>query len=298
ITMLEEAGLKNLSVQINSIGDKSCRGSYKRDLISYYKKHANDICKNCKLRLKTNPLRLLDCKDPKCQPTKEKAPQAISYLCDPCKQHFKEVLEYLEILGIEYVINNNLVRGLDYYTRTVFEIVSKTETQKAEKKEGEVPAEGEPKKEEIEGKEEALAICGGGRYDYLAKSLGNKKDVAGVGLGIGVDRVVMSKGFESTMPRIIKKPKIYFIQLGFSAKLKSLSIIEILRKAKIGVAHSLSKDSLGAQLATAEKMKIPYAIILGQKEVMDGTVIVRNMDDRSQEEIKVEKLGEYLKKLK
>lgn len=298
ITMLEEAGLKNLSVQINSIGDKSCRGSFKRDLAAYYKKHTSDICKNCKLRMKTNPLRLLDCKDPKCQPTKEKAPQAVSYLCDACKQHFKEVLEYLEILGIEYVINNNLVRGLDYYTRTVFEIISKPEPKKTEdKKDGENNTL-ETSTDGIAEKEESLAICGGGRYDYLAKALGNKKDVPAVGLAIGVDRAVMSKGFESTMPRILKKPKIYFIQLGFSAKLKSLSIIEVLRKAKIGVTHSLSKDSLGAQLATAEKMKIPYAIILGQREVMDGTVIVRNMDDRSQEEIKVEKLGEYLKKLK
>lgn len=297
LTALEEAGLKNIVVHINSIGDKTCRGSYKRDLISYYKKHSNDICKNCKLRLKTNPLRLLDCKDPKCQPTKEKAPQAVSYLCDPCKQHFKEVLEYLEILGIEYVINNNLVRGLDYYTRTVFEIVTKPESKKEEPIS---PAnDGSGASENMaEEKEESFAICGGGRYDYLAKSLGNKKDVPAVGLGIGVDRVIMSKEFEPTMPRILKKPKFYFIQLGFSAKLKSLSIIEILRKAKIGVMHSLSKDSLGAQLATAEKMKIPYAIILGQKEVIDGTVIVRNMDDRSQEEIKVEKLGDYIKKLK
>jgi len=297
ITILEEAGLKNLSVQINSIGDKTCRGSFKRDLVNYYKKHQGEICKDCKIRMKTNPLRLLDCKDPKCQPIKEKAPQSVSFLCDTCKQHFKEVLEYLEILGIEYTINNNLVRGIDYYTRTVFEIVSKTPVVNAEP---EIKKEGEEKIEKTEEQviNQPLSIGGGGRYDYLAKSLGNRKDVSAVGFGIGVDRVVMSKDFEPIMPRCLKKPKFYFIQLGFSAKLKSLSIIEILRKTKVGIMHSLSKDSLSAQLATAEKLKIPYAIILGQKEVLDGTVLIRNMDDRSQDEIKVEKLGEYIKKLK
>ena len=293
---LKEAGLTNLSVQINSIGDKSCRGSYRRDLVNYYKKHQNEICKDCKARMKTNPLRLLDCKDPKCQPIKEKAPLSVSFLCDECKQHFKEVLEYLEILGIEYQINNNLVRGIDYYTRTVFEIVSKIENRPA----GETTPEGEIKQENQEEKTGTtlLAIAAGGRYDYLAKSLGSKKDVPGIGVGIGVDRVVMTNGFEPIMPKTIKKPKFYFIQLGFSAKLKSLSIIEILRRSKVGVMHSLSKDSLSGQLGTAEKLKIPYAIILGQKEVLDGTVIVRNMDDRSQEEIKLDKLAEYIKKLK
>ncbi|MEI6296084.1 MAG: histidine--tRNA ligase [bacterium] len=310
VTMFEEAGLKNLSVQINSIGDKSCRGSYRRDLLNYYKKHTSEICKDCKLRIKTNPLRLLDCKDPKCQPVKEKAPQSVSFLCDPCKIHFKEVLEYLEFLGIEYTINNNLVRGLDYYTRTVFEVISKVENTKQNTEKPLEEKTEECVEEEVDtatmklGLEDdsreftSLALGGGGRYDYLAKALGNKKDVPAVGFGIGVDRVIMAKGFDPVMPRIIKKPKFFFIQLGFSAKLKSLSIIEILRKAKVGVMHSLSKDSLSSQLATAEKLQIPYAILLGQKEVMDGTVIVRNMDDRSQEEIKLDKLTEYIKKLK
>lgn len=297
---LKDAGLKNLSVQINSIGDKTCRGSYKRDLVNYYKKHHSALCKDCKIRIKTNPLRLLDCKDPKCQPIKEKAPQSVSFLCDECKQHFKEVLEYLEYLGIEYQINNNLVRGLDYYTRTVFEIFSKTEPQQEE-----VKAVSEENKTDIipevvaeKSAPAILSVAGGGRFDYLSKALGGKKDVPGIGVGIGVDRVILTKGFETVMPRYTRKPKFYFIQLGFSAKLKSLSIIEILRKSKVGVMHSLSKDSLSGQLGTAEKLKIPYAIILGQKEVLEGTVIVRNMDDRAQEEIKLEKLAEYIKKLK
>ncbi len=301
MTILDEAGHKDLSLQINSIGDKACRGNYKKELVNYYKRHLNSACKDCKIRAKNNPLRLLDCKNPKCQPIKEAAPQSVAYLCEACKQHFKEVLEYLENLKIEYTINPSLVRGLDYYTRTVFEIVSKTKLKETGAEAKEVAGEEKPV-ESVEADPPAtmgLALAGGGRYDYLAKAIGNKKDVPGIGVGIGVDRVVMSETFnENLVPRILKKPKVFFIQLGFSAKLHSLAIIEILRKAKVPLLQSLSKDSLGTQLSTAEKLKIPYTIILGQKEVIDGTVIVRNMDNRSQEEIKVEKLADYVKKLK
>lgn len=302
MSILEEAGYKNLLLSINSIGDKTCRNSYRKELTNYYKKHASEICKDCKFRLKNNPLRLLDCKDEKCRPIKEGAPQSVSFLCDPCKQHFKEVLEYLETLKIEYTIDSNLVRGLDYYTRTVFEISTKgVPAQKA--KESAPLSDGESASdknaEPTAAEAGSLALAGGGRYDYLAKTIGSKKDVPGVGVGIGADRVIMSPEFNQELaPRILKKPKIFFIQLGFSAKLQSLSIIEILRKARIPVLQSLSKDSLSSQLSVAEKMKIPYTIIMGQKEVIDGTVIIRDMDSRSQEEVKVEKLAEYVKKLK
>lgn len=301
MSILEEAGYKNLTLSVNSIGDKACRNAYRKELTNYYKKNSSAICKDCKIRVKDNPLRLLDCKDEKCRPIKEAAPQSVSFLCDPCKQHFKEVLEYLETLKIEYTIDSKLVRGLDYYTRTVFEITSiptakpveETTENKMDKKEGNKETEAE------DAVSAPLALAGGGRYDYLAKTLGNKKDIPGVGIGIGADRVIMSPEFNQELaPRILKKPKIFFIQLGFSAKLQSLAIIEILRKARIPVLQSLSKDSLSSQLGVAEKMKIPYTIIMGQREVIDGTVIIRNMDNRSQEEIKVEKLPEYIKKLK
>ena len=305
MTALNEAGHTNLQLSINSIGDKACRNSYKRELLNYYKKHASTACKDCKIRIKDNRLRLLDCKDEKCKLIKEGAPQSVSYLCDPCKQHFKEVLEYLEALKIEYTIDSTLVRGLDYYTRTVFEISIKPIPKPVEEKKEEKPVvDGEAivveeTTKEAEPEVTPLALAGGGRYDYLAKTLGHKKDLPGVGVGIGVDRVIMADGFNQELaPRILKKPKIFFIQLGFSAKLQSLSIIEVLRKARIPVLQSLSKDSLSSQLGTAEKLKIPYTIIMGQKEVIDGTVIVRNMDTRSQEEIKVGKLAEYVKKIK
>jgi histidyl-tRNA synthetase len=276
MSILEEAGAQNLSIDINSIGDKECRGAYIRELVNYYKKHLKDLPSVDRERLKTNPLRILDSKEEKTKEINKLAPDSISFLCPSCKKHFKEVLEYLEEMGIGYNINKNLVRGFSYYTRTVFEIIEEKGSE-----------EGTP-----------LAIAGGGRYDYLAKQLGSKKDVPAVGFSVGVDRIVAAPWYKKLSPRILKKPKIYFIQLGSEAKLKSLNIIDILRKAHVPIAQSLSKDSLGSQLAIAEKLQIPFALIFGQKEALENSVIVRNMSNRSQETVKLTNLLEYLKEIK
>ena len=276
MSILEEAGAQNLSVDINSIGDKECRHIYIKELTGYYRKHINDLAHIDRERLKTNPLRILDSKEEKTIIVNENAPDAISFLCASCKKHFKEVLEYLEEMNIPYNLNKNLVRGLSYYTRTVFEIIEQKGTE-----------EGTP-----------LTIAAGGRYDYLARQIGGKKDVPAVGFSIGVDRIIASPWYKKLCPRIIKKPKIYFIQLGSEAKLKSLNIIEILRKAHVPIAQSISKDSLGSQLAIAEKLNVPYALIFGVKEALDDSVIVRDMGNRSQETVKLSKLLEYLKELK
>jgi histidyl-tRNA synthetase len=274
-TVLCEAGATNLSIDINSIGDKECRASYIRELTSYYKKHLSVLPPVDRERLKVNPLRILDSKEEKTIELNQNAPDTLSHLCPACKKHFKEVLEYLEEMEIPYTINKCLVRGLSYYTRTVAEIMI------------EDPETGKK-----------ITIAGGGRYDYLGKVLGSKKDIPAVGMSIGVDRIVEAPWFAKLSPRIIKKPKIYFIQLGFDAKLKSLNVIEILRKGKIPIAQSISKDNLGAQLAVAEKLNMHYAIIFGQKEAMEGSVIFRDMTNRSQETVKLAKLLEYIKELK
>lgn len=277
--ILEEAGFKNLSVEVNSIGDKVCRSGYIRELNNYYKKHVAKLCPDCKERMKTNPLRLLDCKDDRCQDIKTDAPTPIDSLCNECRHHFKEVIEYVEEMGITYHINKNLVRGLDYYTRTVFEITDLTPN-------------------EEDGEISSLSLGGGGRYDLLAKSLGSKKDVPAIGVSIGVDRVIMSPSHKPINPRILKKPKVYFIQLGNEAKLKSFGIIEVLRKAHIPIAQSLSKDGLAQQLAIAERSGAPYTIIFGQKEALDNTIIARNMETRSQETVKLADLPDFVKHLK
>jgi len=288
VDILEEAGLEKITVELNSMGDSESRPAYIRALTNYYKKHVNDLCAHCRERLKTNPLRLLDCKEEKCAPFKKDAPDSVSFLSTNGKQHFKEVLEYLDEIGISYEINPLLVRGLDYYTHTVFEIFVETEEKSAEQKEGEEPVT-ETKR---------LAVAAGGRYDNLAKLLGAKKPLPAVGGAIGMDRVLMLPQVKVPAPRIMKKPKVYFIQIGFEAKLKSLAIMEMLRHTRIPVMQSLSKDSLSAQLGVAEKTGIPYVIIFGQKEAVDQTVIVRNMETRSQETVKLDKLSEYLKKIK
>jgi histidyl-tRNA synthetase len=274
-TILTEAGATDLSIDINSIGDKECRAGYIRELVSYYRKNIDKLSPIDKERLKTNPIRILDSKEEKTIELNQNAPDTLSHLCPSCKKHFKEVLEYLEEMEIPYNINKCLVRGLSYYTRTVIEIVQ--ENKETGKK---------------------ITITGGGRYDYLSKQLGNKKDAPAVGISIGVDRVVESPWFAKLTPRIIKKPKIYFIQLGFDAKLKSLNVIEILRKGKISIAQSISKDNLSAQLAIAEKLGMEYAIIFGQKEALENSVIFRNMSNRSQETVKLPKLLEYIKNIK
>ena len=276
MSILEEAGAQNLSVDINSIGDKECRGGYIRELTSYYRKHIGSLPSIDRERLKTNPLRILDSKEEKTKEINEGAPDAVSFLCSSCKKHFKEVLEYLEEMDIAYTINKNLVRGLSYYTRTVFEIIEQAGA------EDNMP----------------LTLAGGGRYDYLASYIGGKRDVPAIGISIGVDRIVESSWYKKLSPRILKKPKIYFIQLGSEAKLKSLNVIEILRKAHVPIAQSLSRDSLGSQLGIAEKLAIPYAIIFGVKEALDNSVIVRDMENRSQDTVKLIKLLEYLKELK
>ena len=274
-TILTECGAPSLSIDINSIGCKECRPTYVRELVNYYKKHVNTLAPIDRERLKTNPLRILDSKEEKTIEINAGAPDAVSFLCPSCKKHFKEVLEYLEEMHISYNINKNLVRGLSYYSRTVFEVVVDM-------------GEGNP----------PMTIAGGGRYDYLGKQLGSKKDIFAMGAAIGVDRLLMMPWYIQHTPRIIKKPKVYFIQLGFDAKLKSLNVIEILRKAHVPVMQALSKDSLGAQLAMAEKSAAPYTIIFGQKEAIEESVIVRNMATRSQETVKHKNLAEYMKGIK
>jgi histidyl-tRNA synthetase len=276
ITILEEAGAQNLTVDINSMGDKESRTVYIKELVSYYKKHIHALPAVDRERLKINPLRILDSKEPKTIEINQDAPDSVSSLSPAARKHFKEVLGYLDEMGINYQINKNLVRGLSYYTHTIFEIIEENAAE-----------DGTP-----------LTIAGGGRYDNLARQIGSKKDLPAMGVAIGVDRVIESKWYKKLAPRILKKPKFYFIQIGLDAKLKSLNVIEILRKAHIPIIQSLSKDTLSQQLGMAEKSGAPYALIFGQKEALEGSVIVRNMTLHAQETIKLDRLLEYIKELK
>lgn len=276
VKILEEAGCPSCIVDINSIGDKDSRTAYVKALTTYYKKHINQLPAIDRERLKTNPLRILDSKEPKTIEINEEAPDSISFLTPSSKKHFKEVLEYLDEAGIAYRMNKNLVRGLDYYTHTVFEVIEQSDDSETN----------------------GLALAGGGRYDGLAKMIGSKKDIPAVGAALGMDRIAEASWCKNLSPRIMGETKFYLIQLGFEAKMKTLAILEILRKAKCPVYQAISKDKLGSQLAQAEKMNVPYVIIFGQREAMDNTVIIRNMRDRSQDTVKITELLAYIKKLK
>ncbi len=193
--ILEDAGLKNYIVHINSIGDKECKNVYRKELANYYRRKINHLCKDCKRRLKENPFRLLDCKEESCQKLKQGAPQMINYLCPDCKNHLKEVLEILDTLNIPYMLDHYLVRGLDYYTRTVFEIFLDEKDESPEK-----PSQ-----------LKNLALCGGGRYDGLSRILSNK-DVPAVGMGMGAERVIMALHENKLLRQRSRNPKIFFIQ--------------------------------------------------------------------------------------
>lgn len=284
LAILEEIGLKSLKVHINSIGDSECRKVYHKELTAYYRKKINNLCADCKRRLKINPLRLLDCKEEGCREIKKDAPQMLKYLCERCSTHFKNLLEILDASNVTYYIDHYLVRGLDYYSRTVFEIFLDEETK------------GVPDGQKIGGNEfKSLALAGGGRYDSLAKLLGGK-DVPAIGCAIGIDRVTEIMKERHSLASHEKQADVFFIQIGQLAKQKSLFVTETLRKAKISMSHSLSKDGLKNQLALAAKLRNQYALIFGQKEALDNTIIARDMRLGSQETVPLAKITEYLKK--
>ncbi len=316
--ILEELGIKNYIVRINSIGDKECRNAYRKELTNYYRRRINRVCKDCKRRLKENPLRLLDCKEKECQEAKKDAPQMINFLCQDCKTHFKEVLETLDTLNIPYALDHYLVRGLDYYSRTVFEITIDSPRGKTSEKEIiEIPtpveneaeitaSDAENQSVEKEKKEtpkideeisplKNFALAGGGRYDYLSKIISNK-NVPGVGIGIGAERVVMALSGKKLLKVREKNPKIFFIQIGSLAKRKSLLLTEIFRKANIPIAQSVTKESLKSQIKIAERLGASTIMMLGQKEALDDTIIIRDAGFGAQNIVPFSKAVEFIKR--
>ena len=270
--VLKELGFKNITIEVNSIGDSECRPYFKKILTSYFKSRKASLCSDCQRRLKENPLRILDCKEEKCQRVKASAPQIIDHLCENCHAHFKQVLEFLDELELPYTLNPYLVRGLDYYTKTVFEIVEKSEDGNS-----------------------LGTLIGGGRYDNLSKLMGGH-DTPACGCAGGVERIVSLIKARNIQPS--QKPedaKIFLAQLGQMAKRKSMKLFEEFRAAKIPVAESFSKDSLKTQLRTANKLGIRWVLIFGQKEALEDFITLRDMDTGVQKEIKLDKVVQEMK---
>ena len=275
--ILRELKFKNLVIKLNSIGDSQCRPYYRKLLVSYLKSRESLLCVHCRKRVRRNPLRVLDCKEEKCRKVVNGAPQLIDHLCEECHNHFKSVLEFLDEIELPYHLDPYLVRGLDYYTKTVFEIIE--ENQDFPENNG----EGEKRQ-----KQESLSLVGGGRYDGLVKLLGGR-DTPAAGGAAGLERIVArmkTRAIKFVQPSL---PKIFLAQLGDSAKKKCLKLFEDFRSANIPVEESFSRDSLRAQLKIADKLGVNYTLILGQKEVLENAIIIREMKSGKQETVKMEK---------
>lgn len=274
---IKDLGIET-SIHLNSIGTVEDRERYLVELVSYLRSKRSYLCVDCKRRVNKNPLRVLDCKVKGCQNVIEEAPHIVDWLGDKSKEFFMSVLEYLDELGLPYKLDYKLVRGLDYYTDTVFELF---------------PVD---KDEEDEGSQSALAA--GGRYDALVELLGGQPTSA-CGFGMGLERVVnkLKEKNKNGGGEEENDIKIFFAQLGIQAKRRALGIIEELRKDGIFVGHNLAKSALKAQLEIADKMQTSYTLILGQREVQDSTIIIRDMESGIQEIIDQKKLKVRLKKM-
>lgn len=285
--ILKELKLKNLIVEVNSIGDNQCKPYYKKLLTNYFKSRESSLCADCRRRLKENVLRILDCKEEKCQPIKSEAPQILDHLCDECHIHFKSVLEFLDETEIPYKLNPFLVRGLDYYTKTVFEIMPE-ETSFVKVIDEKKSAKAESIKQ--------LALAGGGRYDKLVKALGGK-DTFGCGGAAGIERIVAIMKSQDIKVDKPKNTSVFLAQIGDLAKRKSLKLLDEFRCSKIEAAESFGRDSLKAQLNRADRLNADFTLIIGQKEALDNTVIIKDMKSGKQTIIKLDKAVQEVKKM-
>ena len=266
IHFLKRVGLEKLELQINSLGCRVCRPRYREELKNFLSKRSFRLCEDCQRRLHTNPLRIFDCKVETCQEAIADAPQVIDYICDECQRHFDQVKEYLEMAGLEYILNPRMVRGLDYYTRTAFEVVSYSLGSQN-------------------------AVTGGGRYDNLFQEIGGL-DVPGIGFAIGMERLVSllpkEKGF-------IRYPHLFIATLGEETYKEAYRLVNQLHLQGIRAELDYEGKSLKSQMRRADKLKARYVLILGGEELKRGKGVLRNMEDKSQEEIPIDNLLETLK---
>jgi len=258
-------GLTNLSLQLNSIGCPECRPAYLKVLKDYYKKYTGKLCADCKMRLEKNPLRLLDCKQASCQQIAQNAPRSIDGLCAACADHFKQLQKYLGLMEIPFSIDHRLVRGLDYYTRTVFEIQPEDEGGQS-------------------------TIGGGGRFDGLIEELGGKPTPA-AGFAAGIERIILNLKKQGVSIPTQPPLQVFIVHLGGEARDEAIKLSSVLHGAGISAATATGSKSLKAQLRQANTLGAKYAAIIGGDEVKAKTVTLRNMTDGQQETIGIKELA-------
>ncbi|MCM1230965.1 MAG: histidine--tRNA ligase [Ruminococcus flavefaciens] len=261
-TILKRLELKNIELYINSIGCPTCRAKYHEALRAYFESRKGELCETCQERLVKNPMRILDCKSPICQEIGKDAPVILDYLCEECGNHFESLKEYLTNLGIEYKVNPKIVRGLDYYTKTVFEFVTT-----------EIGAQG--------------TVCGGGRYDGLIEQLGGQPTPA-LGFGIGLERLLLvmdKQGCKYLTPR---KCDIYFATMGDKALEKAMKLSASLREYGYFAEYDLMNRGLKAQMKYANKIGAKYTVVLGNNELENGTAMLKEMENGKETSIRLD----------
>ena len=262
---LEKLGISDLEVKINSVGSKESRTIYREKLIEHFSKHLDDMCDDCKDRINRNPLRLLDCKVDKDKDFYKSAPNIIDFLFEDERKHYEDVKKYLDVFGIKYTEDPTLVRGLDYYSSTVFEIVT-----------NKLGSQG--------------TVLGGGRYDNLLKELGDK-DIPAVGFATGVERIMMLLG--ENYPK--NNPDVYIAWLGDNTSETALKIAESLRDNDIKVYIDYSEKGMKSHMKKADKLSVRYCIILGEDELNKGIVLLKDFSTREQKEVKIQEIINYIK---
>ena len=273
--VLNNIGIKNISLEINSIGCPECRKEYHKALKEYFEGNSDELCDTCKDRLERNPMRILDCKSPICSKIAEKAPVVIDYLCDDCREHFEKVKENLNAMNIEFTVNPKIVRGLDYYTRTVFEFVS-----------NDIGAQS--------------TVCGGGRYDGLIGQMGGPQTPS-LGFAMGIERLMLVLSAQKAELPEAKTCDLFVATLGDKAVIKASAICNELRDEGYKAQTDICGKGLKAQMKYANKIGAKFTLVLGDNEVQSGKAKLKNMSDGSEREIELsqitEELGEEIRKI-
>ena len=265
---LKSLGLDDLKLKINTVGCPKCRPIYRRKLTEYFTEEADELCGDCRRRLEKNPLRILDCKIDGSKDFMEDAPKIETCLCDECREHFNDVKKFLTAAGVEFEVNPRLVRGLDYYTKTAFEIQY-------------APLGAQS------------AVAGGGRYDGLIREIGGE-DTPAVGFAAGLERILLALELQGLVPASDKKIAAFMVANGAAAEIYAFKILSDLRRKNISAAMDFGKKSMKAQMKAASKSGAKFALIVGEDEVATSTVTVKNLETSAQEKVPVEEVPEKI----
>ena len=269
VEIFKRLGLTGLSVKINTVGCADCRPKHMEELKAYFRQHEDKLCETCRDRLERNPLRILDCKEDGCKAVAKGAPTTIEAACDNCSTHFNQLLGYLDAVGISYEIDTNLVRGLDYYVRTAFEVV--------------INSVGSAQN----------ALCGGGRYNGMVEQFGGD-DMPGIGYAMGMERLLLTLKEQGIELPVGNHPDVYIAPLGDAAQKEAFVLTQALRSRNIYTEKDYLGKSLKAQMKAADRFQVKYCVIIGDSELEKGIAVVREMATGEQHEVLLSQLVEDL----